>query len=86
MFSVTVDNPYTDPQGLQMGTVTILGNVETNGVPDLSVLNPLGSATFGVNVTGPAAPETSTFAMMLAAMLAAGLVLRNHSLLSRARK
>jgi hypothetical protein len=71
MFAVIVNLPYTDPPGIKTGTLTILGNVETNGVPNLNVQNPLGSATFGVNVTG-AVPEPSTFALMLAAMAGAG--------------
>jgi hypothetical protein len=71
MFAVSVNLPYTDPLGIKTGTLTILGNVETNGVPNLNVQNPLGSVTFGVNVIG-AAPEPSTFVLILAAMAGAG--------------
>jgi hypothetical protein len=72
LFSVTVNDPYTDPDGIQAGTVTILGNVETNGMPDYSVQNPLGSAAFNVDVS--AAPEPSSFAMMLASLAGATLI------------
>jgi hypothetical protein len=75
LFSVSVDTPYTDLPGIQTGTVTILGNVETDGTPDMSVLDPLGSATFNVDVTNSAsAPEPATFAMMLAALAGAGAI------------
>jgi hypothetical protein len=71
-FSVTVNDPYTDPDGIQTGTVTILGNVETNGTPDFSVQNPLGSATFNIDVN--TTPEPSSFAMMLASLAGAMLI------------
>jgi hypothetical protein len=75
LFSVTVNDPYTDPLGIQTGTVTILGNVETNGTPDYNVQNPLGSATFSVDV---ATPEPSSFAMMLASLVGATLISRRR--------
>jgi hypothetical protein len=65
-FSVTVNDPYTDLDGIQTGTVTILGNVETTGAPDISILNPLGSATFSIDVN--TTPEPSSFALMLASL------------------
>jgi hypothetical protein len=74
LFSVTVSDPYSDPDGIQTGTVTILGNVETNGMPDPSAQNPLGSATFNVDVQ--TAPEPSSFAMMLASLMGATLISR----------
>src|SRR5580698_2397024 len=76
LFSVTVNDPYSDPDGIQTGTVTILGNVETNGTPDFNAQNPLGSATFNVDVQ--TAPEPSSFAMMLASLAGATLISRRR--------
>jgi PEP-CTERM motif len=81
LFSVTVNDPYTDPLGIQTGTATILGNVETNGMPDLNAQNPLGSATFNVDVT---TPEPSSFAMMMLASLAGAAAAA--TLISRRRR
>ena len=78
-FAVTVDDPYTDPFGIQTGVVTILGNVETNGVYDPSMTNSLGSATFSVDVI---TPEPSSFRMMLASLAAAA----GATLISRRRR
>jgi hypothetical protein len=75
LFSVMVNDPYTDPVGIQIGTVTILGNVETNGTPDLGAQNPLGSATFNVDVI---TPEPSSFAMVLASLAGVMLISRRR--------
>ena len=61
LFSVTVDLPYTDPLGIQTGTLTILGGVEIGGTYNPTVQDFLGSASFNVNVS---TPEPSTFRMM----------------------
>jgi hypothetical protein len=71
LFSVTVNDPYTDPFGIQTGIVTILGNVETNGTPNMAIFNSLGSATFNVDVT---TPEPSSFAMMLTSLAGVTLI------------
>jgi hypothetical protein len=75
-FAVTVDDPYTDPDGIQTGVLTILGNVETNGVYDPSVNNSLGSTTFNVDVN--TVPEPSSFAMVLASLAGATLICRRR--------
>jgi hypothetical protein len=75
-FAVTVDDPYTDPDGIQTGVLTILGNVETNGMYDPSVNNSLGSTTFNVDVN--TVPEPSSFAMVLASLAGATLICRRR--------
>jgi hypothetical protein len=68
-FKVTVDLPYTDPFGVKSGTLTILGNVETNGVYNPDIKNPLGSTTFSVNVNNVPEPATFTVVLLGAALL-----------------
>jgi hypothetical protein len=76
LFSVTVDLPYDAPLGIQTGTLTILGGVEIGGAYDPTVQDFLGSAPFNVNVS---TPEPSTFAMMMAGILAGiGLLLHQR--------
>lgn len=63
MFNVTVNSPYTDPDGLNMGTLTILGNVEGSGGYDPTIENSLGSTQFFVAVV--TTPEPSAFLLIL---------------------
>ena len=72
MFKVTVDLPYTDPLGVKSGTLTVLGNVETNGVYNPDIKNFLGSTPFSVNV---AVPEPSTAADIGLSLVLAGVAL-----------
>jgi hypothetical protein len=71
LFTVSVDNPYTDPSGIVVGTATVLGNVETGGVYDGNAQDFLGQTTFSVNVTAGtvgSVPEVSTVWMLLPAL------------------
>jgi hypothetical protein len=72
LFTVTVDIPYTNPSGVENGTLTILGGVEGPNGYDSSVQDDLGSASFSVDVNSFAStPEPSAFSLLV---LEAGLV------------
>ena len=59
LFTVSVPDPYTDASGPVLGTVTILGGVETSGY-DTTLLEDLASANFEVDVTAPVTPPADT--------------------------
>ena len=64
MFTVTVDQPFTGPFGLQPpGIFTVLGG------PDGDAQNVLAQATFAVVVTPVAAPEPGTFVLLGLALI-----------------
>jgi hypothetical protein len=69
-FTISVDNPYTDPSALVTGAATVLGGVEVGGAYDGAALNDLGETTFSVNVEGGAAsaPEVATSWTLLPAI------------------
>lgn len=74
LFQVTVNDPFTVPYGLYTGTISLLGGVEVNDVYDPNILDPLGDATFSIEVQDPstAVPEPAFGPMVLA--VTAGLV------------
>jgi hypothetical protein len=74
LFQVTVLTPYTDPYGTHTGTVTIEGGVEGPGGYDPTTQNPLGSASFQVNVQPSPVPEPTSAGLVLAVIAAMPVV------------
>jgi hypothetical protein len=79
MFNVTVDVPYTDPFGVQSGTLTLLGNVEDMGGYDPNVLNFLGSTPFSVDVEVPEPSPVTLFMVGAAFIFLSTRLSRAHS-------
>ena len=77
LFTVTIDDPYTDPFGPVGGTVTILGGEEVDNVYESTAINPLGEADFTVNVAA-AVPEVGTPWMVLPALALVFLLCRQR--------
>jgi hypothetical protein len=72
MFTVSVDDPYTDSFGPQFGTLTVTGGLEIDSVYDPNSANNLGSADFEIDVgaASPAAPEPGSALLLLAGAVA----------------
>jgi hypothetical protein len=81
LFTVTIDDPYTDPFGPVAGTVTILGGLESGNGYDPSVMNYLGQTGFTVNAVASETsdvPEVSTVWMLSLGIVCLWLIRRRR--------
>jgi hypothetical protein len=73
-FTITIDDPYTDPFGMMDGTLTLLGGIQGPNGYDPSVFDVIATATFSINVqpapVGSPVPEPSSLLPLATVALA----------------
>lgn len=74
--NITVADPFTDPLGIYLGTITLQGGAEGPGGYDPSSQDILGQSTVAFNVDAAGVPEPASLGLCLAGVT--GILLARH--------